>query len=109
MKPTAMLVNTARGPIIEDTALADALANGTITGAALDDLEEEPAKHRSWKPDNPLLQLPNIIVTPHAAYYSEQSLRTVRTIATQEAVRVLTGHHPQSPVNTINRQRGAGG
>jgi D-3-phosphoglycerate dehydrogenase len=49
------------------------------------------------------LRLPNTIITPHAAYYSEQSLQAVRTIAAQEAVRVLTGHRPQSPVNTINR------
>jgi D-3-phosphoglycerate dehydrogenase len=103
MKPTAMLVNTARGPIIEDAALADALANRTIAAAALDDLEEEPAKQRHWRPDNPLLHLPNTVVTPHAAYYSEQSLRAVRAIAAQEAVRVLTGRPPRSPVNTINR------
>ncbi|GAA4244860.1 C-terminal binding protein [Dactylosporangium darangshiense] len=102
MKPTAMLVNTARGPIVEDAALADALADGVIAGAALDDLEEEPAKRRDWRPDNLLLRLPNTVVTPHAAYYSEQSLRAVRAIAAQEAVRVLTGHSPQSPVNTIS-------
>ena len=101
MKPTAVLVNTARGPIVSDTALAHALTNHTIAAAALDDLEEEPARQRDWQPDNPLLHLPNAIVTPHAAYYSEQSLRTVRTIATEEAVRVLTGQRPHSPVNTL--------
>jgi hypothetical protein len=69
----------------------------------LDDLEEEPAKHRYWQPPNPLRHLPNTVVTPHAAYYSEESVRTVRTIATEEAVRVLTGHDPQFPVNTIRR------
>ncbi|MDG6107062.1 C-terminal binding protein [Dactylosporangium aurantiacum] len=103
MQPTAILINTARGPIVEDTALADALTTGTIAGAALDDLEEEPAKHRDWRPDNPLLHLPNTVVTPHAAYYSEQSLRTVRALAAEEAVRVLTGQTPQSPVNTVSR------
>ncbi|MEU7869167.1 C-terminal binding protein [Dactylosporangium sp. NPDC049140] len=101
MKPSAVLVNTARGPIVEDAALADALAHRTIAAAALDDLEEEPAKQRDWRPDNRLLQLPNAIVTPHAAYYSEQSLRTVRAVAAEEAVRVLTGRRPQSPVNTV--------
>ncbi|WP_238007156.1 C-terminal binding protein [Dactylosporangium sp. AC04546] len=101
MKPTATLVNTARGPIVEDAALAAALAERTIAGAALDDLEEEPAKQRDWRPDNPLLRLPNTVITPHAAYYSEQSLQAVRAIAAQEAVRVLTGHRPQSPVNTV--------
>jgi D-3-phosphoglycerate dehydrogenase len=101
MKPTAILVNTARGPIVSDTALAEALAARTIAGAALDDLEEEPAKHRGWQPDSPLLRLPSTVITPHAAYYSEQSLRTVRTVAAEEAVRVLTGRSPLSPVNTL--------
>ncbi|GGM77019.1 C-terminal binding protein [Dactylosporangium sucinum] len=106
MKPTAMLINTARGPIVEDAALADALAKRTIAGAALDDLAEEPAKLRHWRPDNPLLRLPNAVITPHAAYYSEESMREVRAIAAEEAVRVLTGRRPQSPVNTVNRPLG---
>ncbi|WP_433220318.1 C-terminal binding protein [Dactylosporangium sp. CS-047395] len=101
MKPTATLVNTARGPIVDDAALADALAVGTIAAAALDDIEEEPAQQRDWRPVNPLLSLHNTVITPHAAHYSEQSLRDVRAIATQEAVRVLTGRPPRSPVNTV--------
>ncbi|WP_327001122.1 C-terminal binding protein [Dactylosporangium sp. NBC_01737] len=103
MKPNAILVNTARGPIVEDSALAEALSDGTIAGAALDDLEEEPAKHRDWRPDNPLLHLPNTVITPHAAYYSEESLHSVRAIAAEEAVRVLSGLSPRSPVNTIRQ------
>lgn len=103
MKPNAILVNTARGPIIEDTALAAALERGTIAGAALDDLEEEPAKQRDWRPDNTLLAMPNVVVTPHAAYYSEQSIETVRSVAAHEAVRVLTGQQPMSPVNNPAR------
>ncbi len=99
MKPTAILVNTARGPIVEDAALARALDNGTIAFAALDDLEEEPAKRRDWRPSNPLLARQDVIVTPHAAYYSEHSIRTVRSIAATEAVRVLTNQKPLSPVN----------
>jgi D-3-phosphoglycerate dehydrogenase / 2-oxoglutarate reductase len=102
MKPGAILVNTARGPIIEDAALAAAIPDGRIGGAALDDLEEEPAKLRDWKPTNPLLKVGNVIVTPHAAYYSEESLREVRSIAASEAVRVLTDQKPLSPVNDIN-------
>ncbi|PZG23551.1 C-terminal binding protein [Nonomuraea aridisoli] len=101
LKPTAVLVNTGRGPIVEDAALHDALAEGWIAGAALDDLEEEPAKQRDWRPRNPLLSLPNLIVTPHAAYYSEQAIATVRRIAAEEAVRVLTGHPARSPVNDL--------
>ncbi|MEV0719008.1 C-terminal binding protein [Asanoa sp. NPDC050611] len=99
MKPTAILVNTARGPIIEDAALDRALRAGTIAAAGLDDLEEEPAKHANWAPDNRLLHHPNVVVTPHAAYYSEESIHTVRAFAADEAVRVLTGQPPRSPVN----------
>jgi D-3-phosphoglycerate dehydrogenase len=101
MKPTAILINTARGPIIEDVALDRALRAGTIAAAALDDLEEEPAKRADWAPSNSLLHHPNVIVTPHAAHYSEDSVHTIRTIAAEEAVRVLSGQPPQSPVNHL--------
>src|SRR5262249_42967630 len=102
MKPTAILINTARGPIVEDTALDRALGAGTIAGAALDDLEEEPAKRADWAPTNSLLHHPNVIVTPHAAYYSEESIRAIRTIAAEEAVRVLPGQPAQPPVNRLS-------
>jgi D-3-phosphoglycerate dehydrogenase len=101
MKDTAILINTARGPIIEDEALYQALVEGWIAGAALDDLEEEPSKQRDWHPTNPLFRLPNAIITPHAAYYSEQSISAVRHIAATEAVRVLSGLAPRSPVNEV--------
>ncbi len=100
MKPSAILVNTARGPIVNDRALYRALKEGWIAGAGLDDIEEEPAKVRDWKPTNPLFGLENVIITPHAAYYSEEAIRTVRDFAAQEVVRVLTGKPPLSPVNT---------
>lgn len=99
MKPTAILINTARGPIVSDEALYQALSEGWIAGAGLDDIEEEPAKHRDWTPSNPLFGLGNVIITPHAAYYSEESLHTVRDFAASEVVRVLTGQPPLSPVN----------
>lgn len=99
MKPTAILVNTARGPIVEDRALHRALSEGWIAGAGLDDIEEEPAKLRDWRPDNPLLALENVVITPHAAYYSEEALDTVRRFAAEEVVRVLSGQAPLSPVN----------
>jgi D-3-phosphoglycerate dehydrogenase len=102
MKPTAILINTARGPIISDAALDRALRDGTIAAAALDDLEEEPAKRADWEPSNTLLHQPNVIVTPHAAYYSEDSIHIIRTIAAEEAVRVLTGQPPRSPVNRLS-------
>ena len=99
MKPTAILVNTARGPIVDDRALYRALSEGWIAGAGLDDIEEEPAKVRDWRPDNPLFGLENVVITPHAAYYSEESIATVRRFAADEVVRVLTGRPPLSPVN----------
>ena len=99
MKPTLILINTARGPIVNDAALYRALNEGWIAGAGLDDIEEEPAKLRDWKPENPLFSLDNVIITPHAAYYSEEAIRTVRDFAAHEVVRVLTGMPPLSPVN----------
>jgi D-3-phosphoglycerate dehydrogenase len=99
MKPTAILVNTARGPIVSDEALYRALRENWIAGAGVDDIEEEPAKQRDWTPANPLFRLDNMIITPHAAYYSVESIRTVREFAAQEVVRVLTGRPPLSPVN----------
>jgi D-3-phosphoglycerate dehydrogenase len=107
MKRDAILVNTARGPIVPDRALHRALTEGWIAGAAVDDLEEEPAKVRDWRPDNPLFKLDNIIITPHAAYYSEESIYTVRRIAAEEVVRVLSGQPPKSPVNRIERHEEA--
>jgi D-3-phosphoglycerate dehydrogenase len=101
MKQTAILINTARGPIVEDAAVYQALTEGWIAGAAFDDIEEEPAKQRDWRPMNPLFQLSNVIITPHAAYYSEESIQAVRRIAAEEAVRVLSGLPAQSPVNTV--------
>ena len=101
MKPGAVLVNTGRGPIVDDAALYRALHEGWIAGAGLDDIAEEPAKQRDWKPVNPLLRLDNVIITPHAAYYSEEAIHTVRDFAASEVVRVLTGQAPLSPVNTV--------
>lgn len=101
MKPGAILINTARGPIVDNKALYRALKNGWIAGAGTDDVEEEPAKIRNWKPDNPLFTLDNIYITPHAAYYSEESIATARKFASEEVVRVLSGRRPLSPVNNV--------
>ena len=103
MKRTALLINTARGPIVEDDALDQALSEGWIAGAALDDIEEEPAKVKDWRPTHPLFRQSRAIITPHAAYYSETSIAAVRTIAATKAVRVLSGLPPRSPVNSPQR------
>jgi D-3-phosphoglycerate dehydrogenase / 2-oxoglutarate reductase len=101
MRRGAILINTARGPIVKDAALYRVLKDGWLAGAGLDDLEEEPAKLAGWKPDNPLFELENVIITPHSAYYSEQSIQIVRRFASEEAVRVLRGEVPLSPVNKV--------
>lgn len=101
MKPGAILVNTGRGPTVDNAALYRALTDGHLASAGLDDPEEEPAKRAQWTPaDNPLFTLPNVIVTPHSAYYSEESILAARETAASEVARVLTGQTPNYPVNT---------
>lgn len=92
MKKTAVLINTSRGPQVDNEALAKALEEGCIAAAALDDIEDEPAKKEHWNyRKNPLLKLENCLITPHSAYYSEESLLKARSTAAEEVKRVLTG------------------
>lgn len=100
MKPGAILVNTGRGPTVDNKALYRALTEGHLASAGLDDPEEEPAKRVSWTPnDNPIFTLPSVIVTPHAAYYSEESIMAARVTAATQVAKVLTGVAPDYPVN----------
>ncbi|OXT02783.1 dehydrogenase [Notoacmeibacter marinus] len=100
MKPGAILVNTGRGPTVDNKALFRALSEGHLAAAGLDDTEEEPAKRANWRPDdNPLFTLPNVLVTPHAAYYSEQSIHAARVTAATQVAKVLTGQRPDYTVN----------
>jgi D-3-phosphoglycerate dehydrogenase len=94
MKRTAYLVNTARGPIIDEAALAAALDAGDISGAALDVMEQEPPGAVS-----PLYGRDNVILTPHTSFYSEESLVDLQTKAAEEVVAVLGGKAPRNPVN----------
>ena len=94
MKSTAYVINTARGGIIDTDALYEALTEGWIAGAGLDVLPEEPPN-----PDDPLLHLGSVIITPHAAFTSEESIYDLEVIAATEVARVLTGRMPASVVN----------
>jgi D-3-phosphoglycerate dehydrogenase len=94
MKPTAFLINTSRGGIVDEQALAAALKEGRLGGAALDVLSVEPPP-----PDHPLRQAPNTILTPHLAFYSRESVIELQTKAAEEVARALKGEPPRSPVN----------
>lgn len=94
MKPTAFLINTSRGGIVDEQALAEALKAGRIGGAALDVLSVEPPPL-----DHPLRKLPNVILTPHLAFYSRESVIELQTKAAEEVARALRGEPPRSPVN----------
>nr|WP_284503923.1 C-terminal binding protein [Caballeronia sp. GAWG2-1] len=99
MKRGSLLVNCARGKVVDNRALYDALVSGQLAAAALDDTEEEPAKQSDWKPsDNPLFALENCIVTPHVAYISQDALHEARRVAAENVRAVLLGEKPLNPV-----------
>jgi D-3-phosphoglycerate dehydrogenase / 2-oxoglutarate reductase len=93
MKPTAYLINTARGPIVDEQALAHALDLGQLAGAALDVLPHEPPSA------SPLFGRENVILTPHMSFYSAESLIDLQRKAAEEVVRVLSG---ETPLNSLN-------
>jgi len=94
MKPTAFLINTSRGGIVDEQAVAVALKENRLGGAALDVLSPEPPPR-----DHPLRQAPNVILTPHLAFYSRESVIELQTKAAEEVARALRGESPRSPVN----------
>jgi phosphoglycerate dehydrogenase-like enzyme len=94
MKPSAILVNIARGPIVEEPALFDALANGKIRYAATDVFETEPPA-----PDNPLFSLGNIIVAPHALGWTEESAMGIGTSVIESVLAVREGRAPATLAN----------
>jgi D-3-phosphoglycerate dehydrogenase / 2-oxoglutarate reductase len=94
MKPTAILINTSRGPVVDEKALIRALEEKRLAGVALDVWEEEPIA-----PDNPLLRMDNVIATPHAAYFSTPAVAQVPRRCAEEVARALTG---QRPLNVVN-------
>ena len=94
MKPTAILINTSRGPVVDEQALITALQEGWILGAGLDVLEQEPPDA-----DNPLLGMSNTVLTPHAAHYSELSMAIRPRRFGSEVAAVLDGRRPLNLVN----------
>jgi len=94
MKPTAIFVNTGRGRVVDEPALIRALREGKIAAAGLDVLEDEPPD-----PNNPLLKMENVIVTPHTAFYSDEAFVDSRRRVGQEVAAILTGKRPRNCVN----------
>lgn len=94
MRPDALLVNTSRGPLVDVDAVRGALEAGELGGVALDVLEREPPD-----PDDPLLRREDVIVTPHAAFYSEESMAEQQRKAAEQVVEALAGRTPPYAVN----------
>lgn len=94
MKPSAIFINTGRGPVVDEEALIAALNEGKLAGAGLDVLEQEPPD-----PSNPLLSMPNVTVTPHVAAQSNESNVARRLRHGEEIAAVLTGKRPRNCVN----------
>ena len=94
MKPSAYFINTARGAIVDEAALIKALQEKWIAGAGLDVFEKEPVD-----PDNPLLKMDNVMVSPHCCSHTAASLKRLKIRVAQEAARVLSGRWPKNVVN----------
>lgn len=94
MKSTAVLINTARGGLVDEQALARALERGRLAGAILDVVSNEPGH-----PDSPLFGAPNVLITPHISYASSDSLRELRRRATANLLDMLGGRIPDDCVN----------
>ena len=95
MKPSAYVINTARGGLIDNEALLSALESGSIAGAALDVFDPEPMPANS-----PLRHAPNLIITPHAGFFSLTAIEILRRETAAEVARVLSGKEPNSSVTT---------
>jgi phosphoglycerate dehydrogenase-like enzyme len=101
MKPGAYLVNTARGELVDESALIAALERGTLRGAALDTYEHEPLA-----PESRLRRMPNVVLSPHVAGQSEAAVRRVATVAAQCILDELAGRRPSfvyNPEAYLNR------
>ncbi|HVY04852.1 MAG TPA: NAD(P)-dependent oxidoreductase [Burkholderiales bacterium] len=95
MKPSAYFINTARGPVVVESALIDTMKNNRIAGAAIDVFEQEPVS-----PDNPLLKMDNVIVAPHAICHTDECMSLLGKSAFKAAVDVAHGRKPHLIVDT---------
>jgi glyoxylate reductase len=96
MKPTAFLVNTTRGPVVDEEALAEALRNGVIAGAGLDVYEREPVVHPA------LLGLDNVVLLPHLGSATQETRTAMAVLAARNAIAVLRGEAPPTPISSAS-------
>ena len=94
MKPTALLVNTSRGAVVDETALTEALREHRLAAAGLDVFATEPVD-----PQNPLLRLDNVVVSPHVVWYTQDTMRRYLAVAVDNCRRLRDG---QDLVNVVN-------
>jgi phosphoglycerate dehydrogenase-like enzyme len=97
MKPDAVLVNTSRGPIIDEAELTDALRGGRLAAAGLDVFAIEPVPA-----DNPLLALDNVVLTPHVTWYTADTMRRYLTHAVDNCARLRDGKELANVVNGVS-------
>lgn len=94
LKPTALVINTSRGGIVDEVAIAEALATGRIAGAGVDVLSIEPPPRT-----HPLLTTPNTILSPHAASHTEEALKRMAVAIAEDVLAVLRGERPRHVAN----------
>jgi phosphoglycerate dehydrogenase-like enzyme len=95
MRPGAILINTARGPVVDEAALLDALDSGHLYAAGLDVIEREPLDYER------LRNHPKVLLTPHTAFYSVEGYNELRTKTAEEVRRILIGEPARNPVNSV--------
>lgn len=99
MKPSSFIINTARGGIVDESALFYALKNSNIAGAAIDVMDKEPPTA-----DDHLLSLENIVITPHVGASTYESIRAVYSVVRENVCRIISGNLPEPPAKVVNEE-----